>query len=203
MTSTPSDNSQEHHERSTSMYPLSFDFTGGFVHFADAAAVEDNIKRRRYFNMACIIFAAGAIETVINERISLEARLFNSGASRHFYGALADAQRSISLRDKWNLLVSVRGGHQWDSAKEPYQSYDTIITIRNELLHYKADFLGHLEPPVNRIRPLLKIFGVPDERADDQIVGWLHALLESRDLGSWIKDKIDYKILLTLGSTQG
>lgn len=185
------------------MYPFSFDLTGGFIYFADAALAEDKVKRRRYLNTACIVFAAGAIEAVINERISLEARFLDSGAKRPFYEALAAAQRSISLKDKWNLLISVRGGHQWDSAKEPYQSYDTIITIRNELLHYKADFLGHLEPPVNRIRPLLERLGVPSNRADDSNVKWLYALLEARDLGVWVTDKVRYDTLLSLGSQQG
>ena len=184
------------------MKPFSFDLTGGFVYFADAAAVEDDVKRRRYFNTACIVFAAGAIESVINERISLEAVLLNSVASRSFYEALAEAQRSISLKDKWNLFVSVRGGHHWDSSQEPYQSYDMIITIRNELLHYKADFLGHLEPPVNRIRPLLRRFGVPRERADDPHVHWMDVLLESRELGRWVKNKLRYDTLISFGLLQ-
>lgn len=184
------------------MQPFSFDLTGGFIYFADAAAVEEDIHRRRYFNTACIVFAAGAIEAVINERISLEAVLLNSVAKRSFYEALAAAQRSISLKDKWNLFVSVRGGDHWDSGQEPYQSYDTIITIRNELLHYKADFLGHLEPPVNRIRPLLARFGVPNERADDPHVHWLDALLETRDLGNWVKDRVRYDTLISFGLLQ-
>lgn len=196
----PVDKSSGDQHAQQSMYPFSFDLTGGFVYFADAAAVEDDRKRRRYFNTACIVFAAGAIEAVINERISLESRLIDSKSKRPFYEALAAAQRSISLKDKWNLFVSIRGGSRWDSAIEPYQSYDTIITVRNELLHYKADFLGHLEPPVNRIRPLLMRFGVPGERADEPSVAWLNALLESRDLGIWVKDKVRYDALLSLGS---
>lgn len=203
MTGPPVKDSSDNHQSQGSMYPFSFDLTGGFVYFADAAATEDDVKRRRYFNTACIVFAAGAIEAVINERISLEAKLFDSGAKRPFYEALAAAQSYISLKDKWNLLVAIRGGHHWDSAREPYQSYDMIISIRNELLHYKADFLGHLEPPVNRIRPLLKRFGVPSERADDSDVSWLHALLEARELGRWVRDKISYDALLSLGSQPG
>ncbi len=200
MTEQAVDDPSENHQSQGSMYPFSFDLTGGYVYFADAAATEDNAKRRRYFNTACIVFAAGAIEAVLNERISLEAKLFDSGPKRSFYKALAAAQRSIALKDKWNLFVSVRGGHHWDSSKEPYQSYDTIITIRNELLHYKADFLGHLEPPVNRIRPLLERFGVPSDRVDDSNVLWLHILLEARELGRWVTDKVRHEALLSLGS---
>jgi hypothetical protein len=185
------------------MYPFSFDLTRGFVFFADAAATEEDVKLRRCFNTACIVFAAGVIEAVINERISLEAKFFDSEGKRPFYEALAAAQRSISLKDKWNLLVSVRGGYYWDSSKEPYQSYDMILTLRNELLHYKADFLGHLEPPVNRIRPLLERFAVPCERADDSNVQWLHVLLETRELGKWVTDKVRYDALLSLGSRSG
>lgn len=203
MFTPPSEESSKQREALRSMYPFSFDLTGGFIYFADAAMGEDDTKRRRYLNTACIVFAAGAIEAVINERISLEVTMFGDESKKPFFEALAAAQRSISLKDKWNLFVSVRGGRRWDSAEEPFQSYDTIITIRNELLHYKADFLGHLEPPVNRIRPLLARFGVPSGRIDETNVQWLHALLEARDLGSWVKDKVRYDSLVSFGALLG
>ena len=124
----PVDDPAGKYQAQPSMQPFSFDLTGGFIYFADAATVEEDVQRRRYFNTACIVFAAGAIEAVINERISLESVLLNSGAKRSFYEALAVAQRSINLKDKWNLFVSVRGGHHWDSAEDP--TSHTIQSLR-------------------------------------------------------------------------
>lgn len=190
----------ENTQSRTAMFPFSFDLINGCHYFAQAAASESETKRRRYLNTACVIFAAGTIEAVLNELIAVHAMPGNqSNPNAAFYSALSSAQKAISLKDKWNLFASVRGGHTWDSAAEPFQSYDTIITIRNELLHYKADFLGHLEPPVNRIRPLLHLFGIPETRTGDNIVLWLHALLESRGLGAWVLEKLRYSELLSLG----
>ncbi len=74
----PVDDSEANLQTKLSMQPFSFDLTGGFIYFADAAAIEEDIQRRRYFNTACIMFAAGAIEAVINERILLEGKLLDS-----------------------------------------------------------------------------------------------------------------------------
>ncbi len=181
------------------MYPFSFDLLGGAYFFAEAAANETDNQRRRYFNTSCIVFAAATIEAVLNEHISLGNTFGQDIRYQHipnqFLAALSNVQKSISLKDKWNLFVSVRAGSFWDSAIEPFQSYDTIVTVRNELLHYKANFLDHLEPPINRIKPLVDRFHEEMERSEDS-TSWLHALLESRVLGAWIKEKVRYDELL-------
>jgi hypothetical protein len=146
-------------QKQRSMYPFSFDLINGARFFADAAATEEDDNRRRYLNTGCIVFAAATIEAVLNENISV-GNFFGqdvrfSHIPQEFLTALASTQKYISLKDKWNLFVSVRGGYFWDSSSEPFQSYETIIAVRNELLHYKADFLGPLEPPINKIKPLL------------------------------------------------
>jgi hypothetical protein len=196
--STPKSPSQEDMR---AMYPLSFDLLGGSYFFADAANAETDDKRRRYYNTSCIVFAAATIEAVLNEQLSLRNVFGSDNEMRHipkeYFAALANAQKAISLRDKWNLFVTVRGGRPWDSSQEPFQSYDLIITIRNELLHYKAEFLAHMEAPIRKLQPLIERF-CPTQNLTtmDEVTVWLNCLLESRELGSWVKEKLRYNELL-------
>lgn len=193
----PTDEQQAAAEAQT-MAPFSFDLTHGYHRFAELAAAEEHPRFRRAHNAACVVFAAATIEAILNERISLERTIWKDPQRAEFVEALAAVQRSLGLKDKWNLFASVRGNAAWDSAKEPFQSWDIIMSIRNELLHFKGEFLGHLEPPVKRIAPLMARLGVPPELAEEPIVYWLNSVLGSRELGKWVVEKVDYSQMLDL-----
>ncbi len=183
------------------MHPFSFDLLGGAYFFADAASSEADDKRRRYYNTSCIIFAAATLEAVLNEQISLRNVFGNDVHTqripKEFVTALVNAQKTISLKDKWNLFVSMRGGRPWDSGQEPFQSYDLIIALRNELLHYKAEFFPCLEAPVKKLQFLIRRFcPMMNPATTDEVTPWLTGLLESRELGLWVKEKLRYEELL-------
>lgn len=133
-------------EATRAMYPFSFDLHNGAHFFADAAVTEADEKRRRYLNTAAIIFAAATIEAVLNEQISLRSEL---GIDEHlsqipheFFEALANAQRTISLKDKWNLFTSVRGGQMWDSGVEPFQLVIPLACYGDNLFWYPLEYGG-------------------------------------------------------------
>lgn len=182
------------------MYPFSFDLNNGSRFFADAAISEIDNKKRRYYNAASVIFAAATIEAVLNEQIALRSQF---GSDVHIpvpndlFDALCNSQKSISLKDRWNLFVSVRGGHPWNSSKEPFQIYEMIIALRNALLHYRAKFLGHCEVPISRLKILMDRFGPKAmPKTEDELTTWIIALLESPKLSHWIWDNIKYDQLL-------
>jgi hypothetical protein len=187
----------------TSMYPFSFDLFNGSRYFAEAAISESDRKRKRYYNTAAVIFAAAAIEAVLNEQISIRQKfgpdMKNKHMSEEFFDALFNAQKTISLKDKWNLFTSIQGGTAWDSTREPFQSYDIVITLRNELIHYKAEFLGHYEPPVKKLHSLIKRFHPKTKlETPDELMDWLSCLLESKYLSQWLSKKIRYAEILEL-----
>jgi recombinational DNA repair ATPase RecF len=191
----------EEPEATRAMYPFSFDLHNGAHFFADAAVTEADEKRRRYLNTAAIVFAAATIEAVLNEQISLRSEL---GIDKHlshipheFFEALANAQKTISLKDKWNLFTSVRGGRMWDSGVEPFQSYDLLISLRNELVHFKAEFLADQQAPLNKLQPLVDRLSLRLPPDEEKYHGyWLKTLLESTHLGPWIRKSLDYTAVL-------
>ncbi len=184
-----------------SMYPFSFDLFGGAYFFAEAAITESEARRRRYYNAAAVVFAAASIEAVLNEQISLRSQFGPDSDMHHvpkeFYEALVRAQKSISLKDKWNLFLAVRGGWPWDPSAEPFQSYELLIALRNELLHYKAEFLPDGEPPLRKLQPLIDRLAVSDAPVEeDETPVWLKRILESQQLGAWLKQRMDYTEIL-------
>ena len=184
------------------MYPFSFDLHNGAHFFADAAVTEEDEKQRRYLNTAALLFAAATIEAVLNEQISLRSEMGSDVHLSHlpceFFEALAHAQKTISLKDKWNLFTSVRGGRTWDSGSEPFQTYDLLISLRNELVHYKAEFLADRRAPVNKLQPLVDRLGIKPPPPDDEkyYSHWLQTLLGSADLGAWVRKSLDYAEVL-------
>lgn len=184
-----------------SMYPFSFDLFGGAYFFAEAAIAESEARRRRYYNAAAVIFAAASIEAVLNEQTSLRSQFGPDSDMHHMpkevYEALARAQKSTSLKDKWNLFVAVRGGRPWGAGAEPFQSYEVLIALRNELVHYKAEFLPGGEPPLRKLQPLIERLPVSDAPVkEDETPVWLKRILESQQLGAWLKEKIKYTEIL-------
>lgn len=191
----------EEPEPACAMYPFSFDLHNGAHFFADAAVTEADEKRRRYLNTAAIIFAAATIEAVLNEQISLRSELgideHPSQLPHEFFEALGNAQKTISLKDKWNLFTSVRGGQKWDSGVEPFQSYDLLISLRNELVHFKAEFLADQQAPLNKLQPLVDRLGLRPPLDEEKHHGyWLKTLLVSKHLGAWVRKSLDYKAVL-------
>ncbi len=84
--------------------------------------------------------------------------------SRKFWRVLFDEQKSMPMQQKWDLIASVnRRGKRWDRAVEPLQSHELLLTLRNELAHYKGSVASISAPPVNKLKALMTRFkGRPD-----------------------------------------
>ena len=180
------------------MAPFSFDLTHGYIEFASRAVAEDDRRLRRAYNAAAVVFSVATIEAVLNERISLTINIFSTDEEEPVVAALAAMQRTLGLKDKWNLLAATRRSRPWNSGIEPFQSWDVLIALRNEILHFKAQFLQHRETPVLRLRSLLRVLEVDADPEQDDVSYWLEAALGSRKLGPWITEKVQYADILAL-----
>jgi len=176
-------------DKSKKMYMFSEDLLSGVRFFGHLAENCDGQEERIHFNTSCVFFAGSYLEASINELISRVASLDSETTkpSMQFWKTLDQSQKEISFKKKWDLIGSIYGQH-WESSKEPYSSYDDIITIRNELVHFKGAFLENDETPIKRIRGLMQRFKGESNWKLDALEAsfWVHNLLTSKDLGPWI-----------------
>jgi hypothetical protein len=105
--------------------------------------------------LACIIFGASSIEARLNEWISVACEIDGGPRPIAFWSETIQLQKSHSIERKWNLIASVHGEEICNGAEDPFQSYETIVALRNEVIHFKAQFLGRNESPNNRIKGLM------------------------------------------------
>ena len=180
------------------MYPYSFDLCNGYHYFAECAGKSEDDKKTRYYNSACVFFASSCIEAILNERISMYHTLGKDIRDQHipmqYWETLFNIQKNKSIKEKWNLIISVLGGQLWDSSKEPFQSYDILFSLRNELVHYKAHFKEMGDAPTRKIKSLLEtlIGKIKVSNNPEEYKAWVTTLLESPKLGNWVKEKVNY-----------
>jgi hypothetical protein len=157
-----------------------------FGHLADKC---DGQQKRMHFNTSCVFFAGSYLESSINELIASVASIESEGTkpSMQFWKTLDLAQKDMPFKKKWDLIASIYN-QCWDSSKEPYSYYDDIITIRNELVHFKGNFLENDEVPVRRLKSLTQRFKGESNWKLDALEAsfWVHNLLTSKDMGPWI-----------------
>lgn len=189
---------------SGAMHFFSTDLLQGCSYFAAEAERARDHEERRFCATACIFFGASVIETKVNEWISISTNIADTEIPQEFWKTLESSQKNLRLDEKWNLITSVSGGTLWDSGKEPFQSYSMILALRNELVHYKGQFLGKDEAPSKKIKELLTKFRVQSKATsvEADTSTWVADLLNEPTLARWIADKVNcfhsdaYKLLL-------
>lgn len=102
-----------------------------------------------------------------------------------FWHSLSPLTKKLKLSEKWNLIAAQEKGVFGDNSKEPFQSYEIITSLRNELVHYKGTFLSKDETPTRKIKGLMDKFGVKSESTfvEDDCSSWVGDLLICRELG--------------------
>lgn len=117
----------------SAMHQFSADLLRGCDHFAKCAASAKPKEVVRAYNAACITFAAAIPEALVNEWVSISKLTeYDEKVPLGFWDALEECHRALNMRRKWNLIATLLGGLEWDSGREPFQSYETIATLRNE-----------------------------------------------------------------------
>jgi len=174
-----------------SMQMFSHDLLDGCIMFAELAKKAQSENKIRCYNTACIFFATSSIEAKINEWISIAQACYKD-EPKSFCHSLAPLVKKLTLSEKWNLIAANENGTLWDKSKEPFQSYELIISLRNELTHYKGQFLEKGGAPNRKIKDLMNRFGIKGKSkfVEDDTYSWVHDLLSCRELGKWIASRI-------------
>ncbi|MDA3833114.1 MAG: hypothetical protein PF495_06920 [Spirochaetales bacterium] len=172
------------------MHMFSADLSRGCKAFAEKAQNAETNDEVRVYNTACILFATSTIEAKVNEWISI-ARVCFEDEPKSFWHTLAPMVKALKLEDRWNLIASHEDGTLWDNGREPFQSFDLISTLRNELVHYKGDFLPKDSTPIKKIKSLKDMFDIKSQSTfiEDDCSTWVYDLLNSRKLGHWVASR--------------
>lgn len=165
----------------------------GCAQFAQRAKIESDVDRIIELNAACVMFAAAYIEAMLNEQLTLVTEVENDRTPpRAYWESLCRLERDLRVADKWNLIASVSGGVVWDSGTQPFQFFDDIVSLRNELVHYKGKFLTVGNAPSNRLSRLAEKFDLPWGHVvgdDPKVTPWVLKLLYNEKLSEWIAEQ--------------
>lgn len=180
-----------HLESNLALQHFSEDLVWSCRHHAEIAATDQNPYVVYVTNMACVFSAASFLEARLNELTAqCTGPLANPRKlSPELWQTIHDMRKSLSHVQKWNLIASAAGGTVWSNDKEPFQSYDLLVSFRNEMVHYKGEFGNGIDPPIKKIRSLQKRLKVPIEAAPR--TSWFASLLYSPLLGRWASELVD------------
>jgi hypothetical protein len=186
----------------SSMHPYSDDLFKGCKKFSELAVSASSADEVRLYNSSCIFFSVSCIEARVNEWISIANEIEEDEDKKKFWSEMAGLQKTLKLESKWNLIASTHSGEAWVSGHEPFQSFEVIVSLRNELVHYKGHFLGKDEAPNRKIKALMNTLGVKSKATfiEDSCSSWSYDLLSEKDLGAWVyqKTKPFYENVLSL-----
>ena len=172
------------------MHFYSQELFSGCEHFARLSASFGRDPDIRMANSAAIFFGVSAIEARINEDISASIALEEGQGGA--WSELEKKHRRSPLSEKWNAVSQIWGGEPWSAGREPFQSFVTVCSLRNELIHYKGELLGKDEAPNRSIYNLMRKLGVASQASftGDDCSSWVSDLLGSPSLGPWVSESV-------------
>jgi hypothetical protein len=181
-------------EEFESMGVFSVTLLRGCSQFANLASTESNGDRIIELNAACVMFSAAYIEAMLNEELVLFATLENKfDVPTAYWESVIRLERDIRAKDKWNLIASPLGGTLWDSSREPFQFLEDMLALRNELVHYKGQFLNVGTAPTNRLSRFVERFKIKSHVTignAPEVSPWVLELLSNEELSRWISDRL-------------
>jgi hypothetical protein len=116
--------------------------------------------------LTAVLFSAAALEAYINETAQLihkDPRLSKSSSKVSAFAEVLDEAEHdrASLRLKFLLAKTVLSGHSFDRGALPYQDFDLLIALRNELMHSKLQRIDDTHRLVKCLRSR-QILGAED-----------------------------------------
>lgn len=175
-----------------SMSLFSKEFLASCKRFSELVDVTDALQDISIFNTSCVISAVSFIEARLNEEIAIARMCFNDEPEGNPWKVIEGMQKKLSIQEKWDFISIISGGSQWDASKEPFQSFEIILALRNELVHYKASLTGQDKGPNRKITGLMTSLGIKSSASwtGDDCSTWTNDLLSHKRLTSWILDKV-------------
>lgn len=171
-------------------YGMSTMLNHGCQKFGEKALNEDtfddiiNISQK---NLAALIFGYTSIEAFINEIITISEVSKRLSINKKYFEVLIEFEKKLTIKDKYNLLAGLLRSDIWDSSKEPFQSFEIIQTIRNEVIHHKGRWDNEGDLPIKKLKPLFDKFKInlPNEKT------WQGELFQCKEFGMWVFKKTD------------
>lgn len=173
----------------SSMHFFSAEFLSGCKKLSELAQMSEIIQDVIVYNTSCIINAACYIEAKVNEEISIGTLIFSdSDPEGNAWRAIKNIQKKLTAQEKWDLVALRTNGVAWNKELEPFQSIELIISLRNELVHYKGEFMERDKAPNKRISGLMKQLKISSKATwvEDDCSTWISDLLTSKKLSVWV-----------------
>jgi len=141
-----------------------------------------------FANVSCLIVAPSIIEALLNEFISYHCVIDQNMVNvKDFFAAMKGTEK-LRIEERWNLLAAFFKGQSWDDGKEPFQSYQLIKTFRNEIVHYKGDWVPIGEAPFSKMKQFISRF-VKEEPNSSLPFSYYSLVLKNKDLGGFIFER--------------
>ena len=177
----------------TAMHPFSVEFLAGCRKFSDLSQKTDDKQEVMIYATSCIVNAACFLEAKLNEEVAIARICLDEGSEeRKSWDEVKKGQRHNSVPQKWNQVAALTGGCCWNSGGDPFQSFEIISSLRNELVHFKGDLLGPDEAPSRRIANLMRQLGISSKATwiEDDCSSWITDLLSEKSVVQWVSEKI-------------
>lgn len=105
-----------------------------------------------------IIMVSASMEAFINEFCLGKAdELEAEGNNTHSLTLKNLAEKNVEVRLKWQIVPQLLWQRSFDMTRSPWQDFDILIRLRNDLLHYKGKYrdIGWIPNYLGHIRHLL------------------------------------------------
>lgn len=141
-----------------------------------------------FANISCLIVAPSVIEALLNEFISYHCEIDENMVDvKDFFAAMKNTEK-LRIEERWNLLAAFFKGQRWDDGKEPFQSYQLIKKFRNEIVHYKGDFVPIGDAPFSKMKLFISRF-VNEEPNYNLPFSYYSLVLKNKELGEFIFER--------------
>ncbi|MCK5385209.1 MAG: hypothetical protein KAJ29_06485 [Alphaproteobacteria bacterium] len=177
------------------MRPLSDNFTRSFELFPILIAHCNDERDIRIYNIALLTNCVAHIESKINEKLQhLQTRKAFLEADYQDINTACDItsiKKTEKISEKWDRIKNMESSpNKWDNGNLIFSNFSSLCSLRNEVLHYKCDYLAAGEVPIKRIKNIM------NQVCDEQPYGkklyhkqmyesWCSYLLLHKKLAEW------------------
>ncbi|MBK7234004.1 MAG: hypothetical protein IPH93_17495 [Saprospiraceae bacterium] len=154
----------------------------------------DNKRSRIEANLILVTLIVMKLETTINELINSVCEWKPEMFDQNFIDNFVQNEKTMCISEKYNLLANKLNALEWKLDKEPFQTFDVLISIRNEMVHYKGKWIEQNKGPNKKITHLMNnIIKIKSQDNNLKHTHWVNELLGSENLLNWCKN-VDLEI---------
>jgi tetratricopeptide (TPR) repeat protein len=112
--------------------------------------------------LSCLILSVSALEAYINQVAYFLDDIKNFPESNlhnipdEFNSGVLDFQRNTELTLKWSILGTCICEEKWTPNPDIWNNFKSLISIRNEFIHFKSSEYEQVIPSPKTIHPILK-----------------------------------------------